>query len=112
MYLNEKEVKALILKLGEKFPGCRLVCDVFSQMTAARVGQHPSLKRTGAVVKWGIDNAMDIEEWGQGINLIEEWFFTQSEDIQQLTTLLRFVFNFTGRFSIARKAHRILYYSL
>ena len=112
MYLAEEDVTALFLKLGEKFPGCHLVCDVFSQMTAARVGRHPSLKKTGAVIRWGIDNAKEIEGWSKNIRLHEEWFFTQSEDINKLGVGFRLAFKFAGFFSAARMAHRILYYTL
>lgn len=112
MYLAEADIKALIFKLGENFSGCHFVCDVFSQMTATRVRRHPSLKKTGAIVRWGIDNAKDLEGWRQGIRLKEEWFFTQSEDIHKLGLPLRMAFKFASRFSAARMAHRILYYTL
>ena len=112
MYLTEDDVRALILKLGENFPRCHLVCDVFSQMTAKRVGHHPSLKKTGATVRWGIDNAIEIERWSNDIHLKEEWFFTQSEDIDKLGLVFSLAFKFAGLFSAARMAHRILYYIL
>jgi O-methyltransferase involved in polyketide biosynthesis len=112
MYLAEEDVRALFLKLGEKFPGCHLVCDVFSQMTAGRVGRHPSLKKTGAVVRWGIDNSKDLEGWGQDTSLQEEWYFTQSEDIDLLSVGFRLAFKFARLFSAAQKAHRILYITL
>jgi O-methyltransferase involved in polyketide biosynthesis len=63
MYLSEAQVKALILKLREVYPGCELACDVVSKFTAQRVGRHQSLKQTGAVIQWGIDDAREIERW-------------------------------------------------
>jgi len=112
MYLGEAGVKSLILKLQEEFPNCELACDAFSRLTARNIKGHPSLKKTGAVVAWGIDDPRDIETWAQGIRLNEEWFFTQAEEIKLLPFGNRVMFRISGLFSVAKKAHRILYYQL
>jgi O-methyltransferase involved in polyketide biosynthesis len=112
MYLKEAEVKALFLKLREAFPGCELACDLFSTLTAKRARDHPSLKKTGATIQWGIDDAKDIEGWGPGIQLKEEWYFAQAEEIDQLDAGYRFGFRLAGLFSAANKAHRIVYFKL
>jgi O-methyltransferase involved in polyketide biosynthesis len=112
MYLTEEEVRSLILKLKENFPGCEFVFDAYSTLTARSVKGHPSLRRTGAVIHWGIDDANAIEKWGDGIQLKEEWYFTQSEAIETLAFGYRLIFRLTGLFLAARKAHRILYYTL
>ncbi|MFB0520565.1 MAG: class I SAM-dependent methyltransferase [Desulfatiglandales bacterium] len=112
MYLREEEVKALILKLREVFPGCRLAFDAYSVLTARRVKAHPSIKKTGATVQWGIDDASAIEAWGAGIRLQEEWYFTQAEDISKLGPGIRLMFKLAGLFAAARRAHRVLYYTL
>jgi O-methyltransferase involved in polyketide biosynthesis len=112
MYLKEEDVKALILRLKDAFPGCELVFDAFSVMTARNVGRHPSLKKTGAVVQWGIDDATTIEGWAEGIRLKEEWYFTQSEDLDKLEPGFRLSFKIAGLFTAAQKAQRLLYYSL
>lgn len=112
MYLEERAVKSLILKLKEDFPGCELVFDAYSRLTARSAKRHPSVRATGAVMRWGIDDAKAIESWAEGIRLKEEWTFTQSEHIEKLAFGYRLMFRLTGLFSVARKAHRILYYSL
>ena len=100
------------LSLREAFPGCELACDVYSALTARRVKAHPSLKKTGAVIQWGIDDARAIETWGQGIRLKEEWYFTQADEIRKLSAGYRFGFQLAGLFKVANQAHRILYLSL
>ena len=45
MYLSEADVRRLLLRLREAFPGCRLIADVFSRMTARSATKHPSLSR-------------------------------------------------------------------
>ena len=112
MYLTEADVKALLLKLREVFPGCELACDVYSAVTARRAKDHPSLKKTGAVIQWGIDDAHDIETWAAGIRLREEWYFTQAQEIDRLGAGYRFAFRLAGLFALANKAHRILYFNL
>ncbi len=112
MYLTEEEVRSLILKLKEAYPRCEFVFDAYSTLTARSVKGHPSIRRTGAVIHWGIDDAKVIEKWGDGIRLREEWYFTQSETIDSLAFGYRLIFGLTGLFRVARKAHRILYYTL
>jgi O-methyltransferase involved in polyketide biosynthesis len=112
MYLHENDVKALILCLQKKFPGCELVFDAFSKMTVDRIQSHPSLRKTGATIHWGIDDPHEIEQWGAGIRLKEEWFFSREPDIHRLSWFYRFMFRVTSSIEVANRAQRLLYYSL
>jgi len=112
MYLSEADVRRLLLQLRETFPGCRLIADVFSRMTARSATQHPSLKRTGASIGWGIDHPSEIEAWSPGIHLIEEWFFTQDPDLDRLSLGYRLAYKLAGAFKMVQRAHRIVYYQL
>jgi O-methyltransferase involved in polyketide biosynthesis len=112
MYLTEEQVKALVLKLQQTFPRCELVCDVFSALTARNVGRNPSLKKTGAQIHWGVDDARTIEEWGQGIRLVEEWNFNQAEAIARMSFGFRLMFGLVGLLPVAQKAHRIVRFTL
>ncbi len=112
MYLAEDDVKRLLLALQTAFPGCHLAFDAYSEMTARRAKNHPSLKKTGAVLRWGIDDPHTMATWGDGIRFQEEWFFIQSPDIAKLAFRYRLMFKLAGLFTIANKAHRILYFTL
>jgi O-methyltransferase involved in polyketide biosynthesis len=112
MYLHERDVKALILCLQEKFPVCEMAFDAFSKMTVDRIQAHPSLQKTGATIHWGIDDPHEIEQWGMGIHLKEEWFFSREPDIDKLSWLYRFMFRLTRNIEVANRAHRLLYYAL
>ncbi|MBN2086693.1 MAG: class I SAM-dependent methyltransferase [Anaerolineales bacterium] len=112
MYLTEEQVKALLLRLREAFPGCEIAFDAFSTLTARNIHRADVLKTTGATVHWGIDDPKEIETWAPGIRLKEEWTFFQSEDIQKLNLGVRLMFGLAGLFPAAAKAHRILHYSL
>jgi O-methyltransferase involved in polyketide biosynthesis len=112
MYLPPSEVKNLIRCLHERFPGSHLVFDAFSLETVKRIQAHPSLQKTGASVRWGLDEGMEIETWADGIRLKEEWFFSQSPEIARLSWFYRLMFRLTSRLSVVQKAQRLLYYTL
>jgi O-methyltransferase involved in polyketide biosynthesis len=112
MYLAEADVKRLFLRLREDFPGCRLIADVFSKMTARSATKHPSLKQTGATLGWGIDDPHEVESWAPGIRLLEEWYFTQDPDLNRLSTGYRLAYKLAGAFKMVQRAQRIVYYQL
>jgi len=112
MYLNEADVRRLFLRLREAFPGCQIIGDVFSRMTARTAANHPSLKRTGATIGWGIDDPAEVEAWAPGIRLLEEWYFTQDPDLDRLSLGYRIGYKLAGAFAAARRAQRIVHYQL
>jgi O-methyltransferase involved in polyketide biosynthesis len=112
MYLIEADVKRLLLRLGEAFPGCQLIADVFSVLTARSATRHPSLKQTGATLGWGIDDSHAVESWAPGIRLLEEWYFTQDPHLDRLSTGYRLAYKLAGAFRVARMAQRIVTYQL
>jgi O-methyltransferase involved in polyketide biosynthesis len=112
MYLHQAEVQSLVLRLHDEFPGCEMVFDAFSQYTADRIKNHPSIKKTGAAVFWGIDDPHEMEGWAKGIRLKEEWFFSQSADIQRLGWFYRMMFRLSSTIPAARRAQRLLYFML
>ena len=65
MYLQEGDVKTLIQAIQTRLGARWLVFDAYSQMTAKRAHNHPSLKKTGAVIQWGIDDAHEIRDLGR-----------------------------------------------
>jgi O-methyltransferase involved in polyketide biosynthesis len=111
MYLSEQQVKDLILRLNERFPGSHLVFDAFSKLTARKAGGIRSLQETQATVQWGTDDPHEIETWVPGTLLKEQWFFSMSPDLGKLSGLYRLMFRMTGGMKVAREAHRILYYT-
>lgn len=112
MYLAEEDVKRLLLQLRHSFPKCRLAADVFSRLTARYATGHASLNQTGASLGWGIDDPHEIETWAPGIQLLEEWFFSQDPDLNRLSSGYRLMYKLSGAFKMARRAHRIVYYQL
>ncbi|MCF7805091.1 MAG: class I SAM-dependent methyltransferase [Candidatus Marinimicrobia bacterium] len=112
MYLAEEDVQELILKLRDAAGSYDLAFDAYSKLTAKRVNKHPSIKKTGASVKWGINDARLMEEWAKGIRLRNEWYFTDADEIGKLGFGTRLAFRIAGFFSTAKKAHRLLYFTI
>jgi O-methyltransferase involved in polyketide biosynthesis len=112
MYLDEADVRQLVLRLQETFPGCRLIADVFSRQTARSATGHPSLKQTGATIGWGMDDPRELEAWAPGLRLLEEWYFTDDPDLARLSFGYRVAYRLAGAFKMVQRAHRIVYYQL
>ena len=112
MYLKEDKVKELFNKLCTRFKGAHFVFDAYSKYTAKNINKHASIKKTGADIHWGIDNPQEIEKWNQDIKFIEEWSFTDYDQVDKLSAAYKVAFKTAGLFKTAKKAHRILYYKL
>lgn len=61
MYLEEKEIRELLSRLRDKIGNYRLIFDAYSVLTAKNANKHPSLKKTGAKINWGINNPEELE---------------------------------------------------
>lgn len=112
MYLSEADVRRLVLRLHETFPGCRLIADVFSRLTARSATNHPSLKNTGATLGWGMDDPHEMEAWAPDLRLLEEWYFTDDPDLARLNFGYRLAYKLAGAFKMVKRAHRVVYYQL
>jgi O-methyltransferase involved in polyketide biosynthesis len=76
MYFEEAQVKSLVLMLRDCFPGAELVFDAFSPFLVRANNFRLKLSRTkmGARYHWGLKRGKDLENWGDGICLLDEWF--------------------------------------
>lgn len=112
MYLQEAEVWAVFAGLTRAFPGCSLIFDLFTPLTVKSLNKrHRTLRQMGAQVHWGLDNAREIETWGCGFTLREEWFFNQSPEIARMGWGMRLGFSLAKLFPVAMKAHRLVYFT-
>lgn len=110
MYLREEEIKTLINNLSDRIESFTLIFDSFSVYTAKKIKNHPSIKKTGATIEWGIDNPEELMKWGTKIQLLEEKYLTSNEEIKNLDTTTRIMFKFANLFPMAKRAHRLLMY--
>jgi methyltransferase (TIGR00027 family) len=73
MYFKETQVKALVLALKEHFPGSELVFDAFSPFLVRANNLRMALSKIGARYNWGLKRGEELEGWGPGICLLDEW---------------------------------------
>lgn len=86
MYLDREDVKALVLELEKRFPGCELVCEVFNDFWLHRPFkslldikmQRQFHLGKDVTFNFGLKSGREMEEWGQGIQLIDEWSYFES----------------------------------
>lgn len=112
MYLKKEDVKELVLKLQDKFPGSQLIFDSYNQKTVDKINKHQQKSDTGTKLEWGLDDAKELEGWSDEIKLIEEWYYTDSKEIKKLSIFYRLIFNFAKLLKPLKQAHRLLYYQL
>jgi O-methyltransferase involved in polyketide biosynthesis len=75
MYLEEAQVKSLVLTLRDRFPGADLVFDAYSPIHVLRHNLQFSASKIHFPVHWGIWRGQELEGWGDGIRLLDEWGF-------------------------------------
>lgn len=112
MYLQEDEIKTLLSRLKDRTGGFTLIFDAFSSYTAKKVRNHPSLKKTGAVIHWGIDDPGELAKWGMDIQFIKEEYFTSNEETGNLSPGMRAAFGIANLFPFVKKAQRLLIYKV
>jgi methyltransferase (TIGR00027 family) len=94
MYLKEAQVKSLVLRLREHFPGAELVFDAFSPIM--RWGHNVRVTRTrvGAYLHWGLKHGRDLERWSDGVRLLDERFPFQYPEPRMRRALQMRIFPF------------------
>jgi len=80
MYFDEAQVKSLVLRLLENFPGAELVFDAYSPYLVWANNLRLSFSKFGARYNWGLKRGEVLESWDPGIRKIDSWgFFDRPE---------------------------------
>jgi O-methyltransferase involved in polyketide biosynthesis len=75
MYLSEAEVKNIVLKIQQNFPTAQFVVEVSGKFVVNNTWVHRPVAITGAKFNWGINDCREMETWGHGIKLLNQWYF-------------------------------------
>ena len=114
MYLHREDVKALVLQLQKQFPGSELVCEVVNELwlrkslivvTNIKMQKESHLGK-GAIFSFGVKNGHEIESWGPGIKLLDEWSYFDSHE--KKIGWLRLL----GKITFIRKTQWTVHYEL
>ena len=80
VYFIEAQVKSLVLTLRDHFPGAELVFDGWRPFEVWVGNRLLSNSPFAGLMRWGFWRGQEIEGWGDGIHLLDEWgFFDQPE---------------------------------
>jgi O-methyltransferase involved in polyketide biosynthesis len=74
-YFEEAQVKGLFLSIRNHFPGAELVCDAHTPFVIRTDNLQLALSGVKARLHWGLKQGRDVEKWGEGISMLEEWFY-------------------------------------
>jgi O-methyltransferase involved in polyketide biosynthesis len=80
VYFTEMQVKSLVLTLRDHFPGAELVFDGWKPYEVWLANRYLSKSLFAGLMRWGLWEGRELESWGEGIRLLDEWgFFDQPE---------------------------------
>lgn len=76
MYFEGAQVKSLVLTWQQRFPGAEVVFDTLSpfMVWANNLRLRISGSPISARYRWGLARGQELETWGAGIRLLDEWF--------------------------------------
>ncbi|MGE5373536.1 MAG: class I SAM-dependent methyltransferase [Bacteroidota bacterium] len=80
VYFTEAQVKSLVLTLRDHFPEAELVFDGWKPYEVWLANRYLSKSLLAGLMRWGLREGRELESWGKGIRLLDEWgFFDQPE---------------------------------
>ena len=80
VYFMEAQVKSLVLRLRDHFPGAELVFDGWTPFFVWLGNRQLSSSKFAGLLHWGFWRSQEIEGWGEGIHMLGQWgFFDQPE---------------------------------
>jgi len=109
MYFEEAQVKSLVLMLHDHFPGAELIFDAFSPFHVWRSNLQISIARLSdrfPRLYWGLWRAQEVEDWGEGIHLLDDWGYLASPE-PRLS-----YYRWARHISLAPRAGRIYHFRL
>jgi O-methyltransferase involved in polyketide biosynthesis len=105
-YFEETQIRTLVLKLRERFPGAELVFDAHMPFVIRTDNLQLALSGVNARLRWGLKHGRDVEQWGDGISMLEEWFYF--DDPEPRMTAYRWM----RHFPLLGKSTGIFHYQL
>jgi O-methyltransferase involved in polyketide biosynthesis len=105
-YFDESQVKSLVLKLREQFPGAELVCDAHTPFVIRTDNLQLALTGVKARLHWGLKHPRDLESWGDGIALLDTWYYFDDPEPRMSA------YRWMGRIPLLGKSTGIFHYRL
>jgi len=101
-YFEEHQVKALVRQLLEVFPGSQIVFDAHAPWAIWVDNLQLALSKIKARLRFSLKHGHDVESWGPGIHLLEEWHYYGTDEPRvrpfRFMYMIPFLRNSTGIF--------------
>jgi O-methyltransferase involved in polyketide biosynthesis len=110
MFLTEETFSALVNRVIELYPTGEFAFNAFNPATVKLLKLHPTFRKTGAVLTWGIDEPSDIEPWNPKLKFVTEWFTVSSPDVAKMSKKAQRTSRTMLKFKTLRRADRLLRY--
>jgi O-methyltransferase involved in polyketide biosynthesis len=79
-YFEAEQIKSLVLKLKATFPGAELVFDAHTPWVIGTDNLQLLFSRMKARLRFSLKHGRDVEAWGNGIHMLEEWFYFGTDE--------------------------------
>jgi O-methyltransferase involved in polyketide biosynthesis len=88
MYLAADQVRALVVRLRDTFPGAELVCEVANSRIVSimhnRFGRGKLRRQFSlsedVVFQSGLERSAEMESWAPGIRVLDEWTYFDTRE--------------------------------
>ncbi len=105
-YFETAQVKSLVLTIRDHFPGAELVCDAHTPYVIWADNLQLAFARVDARLHWGLKHGKDVESWGAGISMLDEWFYFDHPEPRM------HAYRWMGLFPFFAKSTGIFHYKL
>lgn len=79
-YFEEAQIKALVLKMDDTFPGAELVFDAHTPWVVWGDNLQLAFSKISARLRFALKHGRDVEQWGPGIRMLEEWHYYGTDE--------------------------------
>jgi O-methyltransferase involved in polyketide biosynthesis len=73
-YLPEADVKQIVLTIQQRFPSSEIIIEVLGKFMVNNTKLTPTVAKTGAMFKWGVNDCQELESWANGIVMLNQWY--------------------------------------
>ncbi len=74
MFFEEQQVRELVRTMQDRFPSSELVFDAFSPFFVWANNRRVARTHIGAEAYWGLKRGEALEDWREGIHLLDVWY--------------------------------------
>ena len=79
-YFETSQIQKLVRTLLTNFPGAEIVFDAHTPFVIWTDNLQLALSKVSARLRFALKHGRDVEAWGEGICMLEEWFYFKTDE--------------------------------